>query len=116
MNRRTFIAGAISAPVPIVASAAVGGVTDPHAEWVEVHRQLVEAFNGSDLDAEIFDQHRTRLEELISSTPARTLEGATAQLEFAISEEADFRMVGNIRGNLDGALLNNVIQSLKAMA
>ncbi len=55
------------------------------------------------------------IEDKLCQTPATTPEGAAAQLEFAMSDEANFELVGGVAGDLDGQILRNVLATLKSL-
>lgn len=119
IDRRTLIQ---SAPLAALASGAVvqAEMPDPHAKWAAEHKSLIQRMYAPDApDVEMSDPDWIRsqeLEELISVTPAKTPKGAAAQLEFALSEEANFDLTGGVFKDLDTQALNNVLTTLQSLA
>ncbi|MCX8955343.1 hypothetical protein OU790_18120 [Ruegeria sp. NA] len=119
INRRKLVQ---SAPFAALAAGAViqTETPDPHASWIAEHKALIQRMYAPDTpDVEMSNPDWIRsqeLEELISVTPAKTPKGAAAQLEFALSEEANFDLIGGIFKDLDAQALRNVLTTLQSLA
>ncbi|WP_299986623.1 hypothetical protein [uncultured Ruegeria sp.] len=102
-----------------VSSAAAEGYADPHPAWVSEHRSILArlfAPGAPDLEEGNPDWARAKeIEHRICKTTAATPEGAAAQLEFAMSEEANFDLTGGVAQDLDGQTLRNVLTTLKSL-
>ncbi len=114
INRRTLL---LSAPAAGLTGSVVAEAQDPHIDWIAEHKAVVAVFeeSRSEADDEPLIRRRDELEELICFTPATTARGAASQLEFALSEEANFEMVGDVWKDLDASLMRNVIETLKSL-
>ncbi|WP_299891876.1 hypothetical protein [uncultured Ruegeria sp.] len=119
IDRRTLIQSAPVAALAIGATANTAEATDLHAEWVAEQKTLFKSiFAPGAPDAELDDPRWVRcteLDKLISTTQAKTPAGAAAQLEFAMSEEANFDLTGGVAEDLDGQVLRNVLTTLKSL-
>lgn len=119
INRRKIIQVAPFATLA-VGTAVRAETADPHGQWIAEHKSLLQRMFAPDApDVEMTDPNWIRcqeLEELISVTPAKTPEGAAAQLEFAMSEEANFDLTGGVAGDLDAQALRNVLTTLQALS
>ncbi len=120
IDRRSLIQSAPIAALSIGATAAASDATDPHIAWVAEHKagfQSVFAPDAPDLEPNnsVWVQCK-ELEKKICRTPASTPKGAAAQLEFALSDEANFDLVGGVAGDLDGQVLANVLGTLQSLS
>lgn len=86
MKRRAFIAGAVIAPVPVITGAEPD---DPHRGWLDTWLDLRSTFNAQPSgEDDLLERQMEHYEELISSTPAKTVDGIAAQFAFAVEFDA----------------------------
>ncbi len=95
MTRRAMLA---SAPMAIAGASSVAALPsneneDPHPAWLEAFTATVKALENVEEDSEE-DKHlwaeHYRIEDLICETPATTVSGLAAQLEFLAREGKDY--------------------------
>jgi hypothetical protein len=112
-NRRELLLGGVAAA--LVPMQGLAAVTDPHRKWLDEWISVREDMNNSTTLAD--DDPRweivSRLEEKICITPAQTMDGALAQLEFAMDENSGFEIQNNFATNWDGQLFNSVAQQVR---
>lgn len=91
MNRRKFVTALAFTPVITLPSTA-HAATDPHPTWLAEWRSARDQWFGSLHDGEETAQslalvdHRNDLSKLICNTPAVTLEGAAAKLQWVLED------------------------------
>ena len=103
--------------VPSAAFSATAGV-DAHPAWLAEWVALRDAYNSDvldDADDERVFEHLNDVGRLITFTPARTLLGAAAQLEYAI-EDFGQHIFGDIADDLDEVTFRSVLGTLRGLA
>jgi len=92
MDRRSFIVAASAAPIAAIPALAAQ-VGDQHRTWLEEWREARAAWRNEIEDTpeerDYWDKS-IRLEDLLYQTPARTTDGALAQLEWVLEDSKDF--------------------------
>ncbi|MBO9432586.1 hypothetical protein J7394_00105 [Ruegeria sp. R13_0] len=118
IDRRTLLQAAPLAALATCSTASAIGA-DPHRAWANEHKEMFDrlfAPSAPDLDSDNPDWVRCKeIERRICTVPATTPDGAAAQLEFAMSNEANFDLTGGVAGDLDGQVLRNVLATLKSL-
>lgn len=120
MERRTFIAaGPVAIARPILTGEILNAApADPHRGWLGEWRRIIANLNNSIGDLDEADPawvEKGVLEKLMSTTPASTIDGVLAQLEFAVTEESGFEVRETVPENLDGHLFGNAVQTLRGL-
>jgi len=115
LTRRTLLTAAPAlASTPVAALARVKDEQDRHPAWlnafIQNENEWLAANEGSEEEKRLWGE-RDRLEALICLTPATTIAGLAAQLEFLVRDAKDYWCCP-----VHGELAESAVKSAKALA